>query len=61
MNFYPDVDLETHLSRCTNLSIYVMGPMHVLKIKHVFKSSAMIRREMFHAERFFVCFFFFEN
>lgn len=50
MNFYPDVDLETHLNRCTNLSIYVMGTVHMLKIKHVFKSSAMIRREKFHAE-----------
>lgn len=55
--FYPDVDLETHLSRCINLSIYVMGTMHMLKIKHGFKSSAMIRLEMFHAEKIF----FFQN
>lgn len=35
-----------------------MWAMHVLNIKHVFKSSAVIRKEMFHVENVF---FFFEN
>lgn len=50
MNFHPDVDLEKHLSRWVNLSFYVMWAMHVLNIKHVLKSSAVIRKEMFHVE-----------
>lgn len=53
MNFHPDVDLEKHLSRWVNLSFYIMWAMHVLNIKHVFKSSAVIRKEMFHVENGF--------